>query len=357
MSGGVDSTVAALLLKQDGYDVVGLTFWLWSFPGAPDYHGKTKCCSRDGAAIAAHELGIPHHTIDASAAFYDMVVRDFIARYRRGETPNPCGRCNRDLRFPLAFKYADNHGFDYVATGHHVRIVRGNGGLELHRGVDPGKDQSYFLYGLSSRDLKRLLFPVGGMRKDEVFALAREQGLHAALLPESQDLCFAIDGRFDFLFSHDDLTPGPIIDRRGRVLGTHHGLPRYTIGQRRGLGITAPEPLYVIGLDVAKNAVIVGTRDELYADGLIANEASFVSGTPPDGGARVSAKIRYRSPAAAGTFQPLASDHFIVQFDLPQRAVTPGQIVAVYDGDRLLGGGTIEKAFGKDGGIIDDRPQ
>ena len=345
MSGGVDSTVAAFLLNRDGYDVEGLTFWLWSFPGAPDYHGRTKCCSLDSAALAARELGIPHRTVDASAAFYDTVVRDFIARYRRGETPNPCGRCNRDLRFPLAFKYADDHGFDYVATGHHVRIVRGNEGLELHRGVDPGKDQSYFLYGLRSHDLERLLFPVGGLHKDEVFALAREQGLHAAQLPESQDLCFAVDGKFDFLFSHDDLTPGPIVDRRGRVLGMHHGLPRYTIGQRRGLGITAAEPLYVVGIDAAKNAVIVGTRDDLFATGLIADEASFVSGTPPQAGAHLSVKIRYRSPAAGCTFQPLSGDRFAVQFDTPQRAVTPGQIAAVYDGDHLLGGGAIVQAL------------
>ncbi len=346
MSGGVDSTVAAFLLKSAGYEVEGLTFWFWSFPGAPDYQGKTKCCSLDTTAIAAAELGIPHRTIDTSDEFYEKVLRDFISRYRRGETPNPCVRCNRLLRFPLAFEYAEKHGFDFVATGHHARIVRGEGGTpELHRGIEPEKDQSYFLYGLSTHDLERLLFPVGGMRKAEVFALARTHRLHAARLPESQDLCFTVGGSFDFLFSSQDFTPGPIIDRQGRVLGKHKGLFHYTIGQRRGLGITSSEPLYVIGIDPGQNALVVGSEKDLYAPGLTASETNFVSGTPPEDGARLSAKIRYRSPAASCTFHPLSGDRFAVHFDTPQRAITPGQIVALYDGDRLLGGGTIEKAI------------
>ncbi len=346
ISGGVDSTVAALLLKEEGYAVEGATFWFWSYPGAPDYQGKTKCCSLDAATIAASELGIPHRTIDASEKFYEKVLRDFISRYRRGETPNPCGRCNRYLRFPLAFAYAEEHGFDYVATGHHARIVHGqDGSLELHRGIEPGKDQSYFLYGLRTRDLERLLFPVGGMTKKEVFAIARKNKLSAATLPESQDLCFALNGNFDFLFSDEDRAFGPIVDRRGHVLGTHHGLPHYTIGQRRGLKIASPAPLYVIGIDPKRNAIIVGGERDLYAPGLVANEASFISEGPPDDGARLSAKIRYRSPAAVCTFHPLSADRFAIYFDVPQRAVTPGQIVAVYNGDRLLGGGTIEKAF------------
>jgi len=345
MSGGVDSTVAAFLLKSAGYEVEGLTFWLWSFPGAPDYHGKTKCCSLDSAALAAQELGIPHRTIDASDAFYEEVVRDFVARYRRGETPNPCGRCNRHLRFPLAFRYAHDHGFDLVATGHHARIVHGeDGSPELHRGIELEKDQSYFLYGLTARDLSRLRFPVGGMRKAEVIALARAHRLRAAQLPESQDLCFAVDGRFDFLFPDRDRAPGPIIDVNGRVLGEHNGLFRYTIGQRRGLGIASSAPLYVVGIDPERNALIVGPEEALYAPGLIANEANFISGIPPEDGAKLTAKIRYRSPPAACTFRLIAAGRFAVYFDEPQRAITPGQIVALYSGDHLLGGGTIEKA-------------
>jgi len=346
MSGGVDSTVAAFLLKSAGYEVEGLTFWLWSFPNAPDYQGKTKCCSLDAAALAAAEIGIPHRTIDASVEFYEMVLRDFVSRYRRGETPNPCGRCNRYLRFPLAFTYAQSHGFDYVATGHHARIIREEDRPpELHRGIEPEKDQSYFLYGLTSQDLERLLFPVGGMRKDEVLALARANRLYAARLPESQDLCFAVKGNFDFLFSNQDFTPGPIINLQGRVLGQHKGLVRYTIGQRRGLGITASEPLYVIAIDPVKNALIVGNENDLYAPGLVASETNFISGSPPEDGVELSAKIRYRSPSAPCTFHLLPDGRFAVYFGAPQRAITPGQIIALYEGDRLLGGGTIEKVI------------
>ncbi len=346
MSGGADSTVAAFLLKSAGYEVEGLTFWFWSFPNAPDYHGKTKCCSLDAAAIAAAEIGIPHRTIDASDEFYEKVLHDFISRYRRGETPNPCGRCNRYLRFPIAFAYAHAHGFDYVATGHHARIVRGEGGSpELHRGIEPEKDQSYFLYGLRMHDLEQLLFPVGGMRKDEVLALARTHRLHAARLPESQDLCFAVNGSFDFLFSNQDFAPGPIIDLQGRVLGEHKGLFRYTIGQRRGLGIASSEPLYVVAIDPVKNALIVGNENDLYAPGLVASETNFISGSPPEDGVELFAKIRYRSPTAPCTFHLLPGGRFAIYFDTLQRAITPGQIVALYEGDRLLGGGTIEKVI------------
>ncbi len=346
MSGGVDSTVAALLLVEEGHAVEGITFWFWSFPGAPDYAGKTKCCSLDSATLAAEELGIPHRTIDASTEFYDLVLRDFADRYRRGETPNPCGRCNRYVRFGLALRYAKEERFDRVATGHHARILPDRGGrLHLHRGRDPQKDQTYFLYGLAEEDLENLVFPVGGMTKAEVFAVARNHGLSAASLPESQDLCFALEGGVDFLFRPEDFVPGPILDREGRVLGKHEGLPRYTIGQRRGIKVAADRPLYVVALDWKENAVVVGAEEDLYSCGLLAVEASFLSGEPPSQGARVEAKLRYRSPAFPATFTPLPADRFSLEFVSPQRAVTPGQTVALYDGDRLLGGGTIERGL------------
>ncbi len=344
MSGGVDSTVAALLLKEEGYEVEGITFWFWSFPGAPDYAGKTKCCSLDRAGAAASELRIPHRTIDASAEFYDLVVRDFVARYRSGETPNPCGRCNRYLRFRLAIDYARENGFDHVATGHHVRLVRGEDRLyHLLRGSDPKKDQSYFLYGLSQGDLELILFPVGGLKKDEVFAVARSADLSAAELGESQDLCFAIDGRTDFLFTDADLKPGPILDLAGNRLGTHEGLPRYTIGQRRGLGIAASRPLFVVDIDPKRNALIVGREEDLYRRSLIADEASFIAGEAPEEGLHVEAKIRYRSAPVGAVFHRIGPDRFSLQFDQPQRAITRGQIAALYDGDELLGGGTIAR--------------
>lgn len=346
MSGGVDSTVAALLLQGEGYEVEGITFWFWSFPGAPNYAGKTKCCSLDAATLAACQLGIPHRTLDASELFYERVLCDFIVRYRRGETPNPCGRCNRFLRFDLAFQFAQEEGFDRVATGHHARIVRDTEGhLHLKRGKDPNKDQSYFLYGIEQEDLGRLAFPVGQLSKEEVLAIACSRGLHAAFLPESQDLCFAENGRFDFLFSPEDLTPGPIVDRDGRVLGEHEGLPRYTIGQRKGLKIASARPLYVVAIDRGRNALIVGEEPDLYAVGLVAGEANYLSGKIPSEGTRILAQIRYRSPGFPAFFHPVGNDRLYLAFAEPQRAITPGQIAALYDGDRLLGGGTIERSI------------
>ena len=343
MSGGVDSTVAAKLLIDQGHDVEGITFWFWSYPGAPDYGGTTKCCSLDSAALAAQELGIRQRTIDASDLFYERVLRDYVARYSRGETPNPCGNCNRYLRFALALQYARKHGFDYVATGHHVRLSRDHEGtVHMLRGTDRNKDQTYFLYGLQQEDLVQLLFPVGELTKDEVFAIARRDDLHAASLPESQDLCFAIDGRTDFLFPQGMIRPGLILDTKGNRVGTHNGLVHYTIGQRRGLGISSASPLYVIGLDVEKNTLIVGQEEDLYSERLTASEASFVLGASPASGAKIQAKIRYRSPAVEGTFNVLPSDRFSVDFAQPQRAVTVGQIVALYAGEELLGGGIID---------------
>ena len=344
LSGGVDSTVAAALLKEQGYDVVGITFWFWSFPSAPDYAGKTKCCSLDTAALAAREVGIPHEEIDASEAFYRLVLEDFIARYRNGETPNPCGRCNRHLRFGLALEYAAEHEYDFVATGHHVRCLREpDGTLCLHRGTDPSKDQTYFLYGLAQDDLDRLMFPVGEMSKREVYAIARERGLTCAELSESQDLCFAVAGRTSFLFAQADLRPGPILDLAGNRLGTHEGLPNYTIGQRRGLGVPSDRPLYVVAIDPVHNALVVGEEDRLFRSELRAVDANYLSGHPPEDRSQLDVKIRYRSPAVGATFRRDSGERFEITFDEPQRAITPGQLAVLYNGDRLLGGGTIAK--------------
>jgi len=341
LSGGVDSTVATLLLKEAGHDVAAVTFWFWSFPGAPDYAGKTKCCSLDTAVLAARELGIPHEEIDASADFERVVLDDFVARYRRGETPNPCGRCNRHLRFGTALRYAADNGFDAVATGHHVRLTReADGSIAVRKGLDPNKDQTYFLYGLDPNDLARLRFPVGEMTKDEVVAIAETRGLACATLPESQDLCFALGGDASFLFPTDALAPGPILDLEGRVLGEHRGLPRYTIGQRRGLGIASDRPLFVIAIDPDRNALIVGPDEALLRSDLVACEANYLT-APPSDGQRVDIKIRYRSPAVPGIYHRISDDRFGLTFDRPQRAITPGQLAVLYDGDRLLGGGTI----------------
>ncbi|UCF10318.1 MAG: tRNA 2-thiouridine(34) synthase MnmA [Candidatus Bipolaricaulota bacterium] len=350
MSGGVDSTVAALLLLRAGHEVEGVTFWFWDFPGAPDIGTRNRCCSIDDATIAASQLGIPHRVLDAGDRFYALVISEYLARYRRGKTPNPCGRCNRSLRFGLALEIAAHEGFDYVATGHHVRIAAGaHGRCELHRGCDDEKDQSYFLYGLQGSDLSRLLFPVGEMTKDAVFAIARAEGLHAADLPESQDLCFACEGSTDYLFDPEDLRTGPILDREGRRVGTHEGLPRYTIGQRRGLGISSSHPLYVIALDAERNALIVGQEEDLLSDGLTADDASFLDGTGPEEGAWIEVKIRYRSAPEPAAYSRLEERCYLLHFGHPLRAVTPGQLAVLYDGDRLLGGGTIAEATSADG--------
>ena len=345
LSGGVDSTVAAQLLLERGYDVVGITFWFWSFPGAPDYAGATKCCSLDAAAQAAREVGVPHEEIDASNAFQRLVLEDFVTRYRNGETPNPCGRCNRYLRFGLALSYAEERGFDFVATGHHVRRVRGpDGGFSLHRGADPNKDQTYFLYGLAQDNLRRLLFPVGELSKEEVYGIARERRLTCAELPESQDLCFAVAGKTAFLFDRVELRPGPILDSAGRRLGTHRGLAKYTIGQRRGIGVPSSRPLYVVDIDPARNALVVGEEDLLFRSELTAVDANYISGRPPEDGSHLGVKVRYRSPAFGATFRGVSTERFDLVFDEPQRAITPGQLAVLYDGDRLLGGGTIAKS-------------
>jgi len=342
MSGGVDSTVAALRLAEAGHEVQGLTFWFWSFPGAPDYARRTECCALDDAAAAAAEVGIPHETVDASAAFHDLVLRDYVDRYRRGETPNPCGRCNRFLRFGLALDYAKENGFDAVATGHHVRIVTSEAGdFEIHRGRDRSKDQTYFLYGLNQTDLERLRFPVGELTKARVVEIARTRSLACADRAESQDLCFALGGETAFLFEPRDFEPGPIVDRSGTVLGEHTGLPNYTVGQRRGVGVPSDRPLYVIEIDAAANRLVVGPEEALLRSDLMAIDASFVSGSPPEDGSRLDAKIRYRSPAAPATFRQLSETSFALRFKSSQRAITAGQIAAVYAGDRLLGGGTI----------------
>ncbi len=342
LSGGVDSTVAALLLKEEGHDVVGITFWFWSFPGAPDYAGTTKCCSLDAAALAAQEIGIPQEEIDGSAAFDRLVLNDFVARYRTGETPNPCGRCNGHLRFGLALEYAKRNGYDAVATGHHVRRTREpDGTWALRKGADPQKDQTYFLYGLRRGDLDRLRFPVGELSKRDVFEIARSHGLTCAELPESQDLCFAVSGRTTYLFDRADLRPGAILDLSGDRIGTHDGLPNYTIGQRRGLGVPSDRPLYVVDIDAARNALIVGEEDHLFRRTLHAVDANYLVGNTPEDGSHLDVKIRYRSAPVGATFRAAGDDRFGLIFDEPQRAITPGQLAVLYDGDRLLGGGTV----------------
>ena len=335
MSGGVDSTVCAYLLLEQGYEVYGLTLWLWD-PSGPK---ENPCCSVNAAEIAARELGIPHETVQAHEEFFRLVIEPTLRAYREGRTPNPCIFCNREVRFALLLKEAEKRGIPYIATGHHARIREEDGKYLLLRGRDRAKDQSYFLYSLTQEELSRALFPIGELTKEEVKRIARERGFTAAYLHESQDLCFAPRGIGELI---PEAEPGPIVDLSGRVLGTHKGLPHYTVGQRRGLGISSPEPLYVVALDPKRNAVVVGPESALYAEGLVAGELTWIAGEPLGEAFSCEVQIRYRAAPVPCEVE-LKEGKAYVKFEKPQRAVTPGQAAVFYRGEVVLGGGVIER--------------
>ncbi len=346
MSGGVDSSMAALLLQEQGYEVIGATLNLWSYDGREEpYNG---CCSLEVRAVA-EQLGIPHHFVDEGAVFYERVIEPFIEEYLAGHTPSPCGRCNRLVRFPKLLELADALGCDLLATGHHARIDWENGKPYLLRARDSLKDQSYFLCGLTREQLRRILFPVGDYLKEELREIARRHGLIAARKPESQDLCFLPHGdrrRFVRERANGALRPGEIVDLEGRVLGEHPGLAFYTIGQRRGLGISAGEKLYVVALDREQGRVIVGPEEALYAEGLIAGEVHLIHPGEIQDEEQIEVKIRYRSRLAPAILQLMETSKRVrVLFEEPQRAVTPGQLAVFYHAEKVLGGGTIARAL------------
>ncbi|QAA76840.1 MAG: tRNA-specific 2-thiouridylase MnmA [Candidatus Bipolaricaulis sibiricus] len=336
LSGGVDSTVAAYLLREAGHEVQGITLWLW----APDGPLKNPCCSVDVAALAARELGIPHEVVQAQEEFRELVVDPTLRAYRAGLTPNPCAVCNQEVRFALLLREADRRGVPLVATGHHARVRRTEGTVCLLRGRDSTKDQSYFLYGLGQEELARARFPVGEKTKPEIKSLATSLGLTAARLRESQDLCFAPDGVPRLI---PEAPPGPLVDLRGRVLGEHRGLPHYTVGQRKGLGISSPDPLYVVALDGERNTVVVGPESALYASGLVAEHLHWIAGSPPRSRFSCEVQVRYRSRAVPAEVAVVGSEAS-VRFAQPVRAVTPGQAAVFYRGEEVLGGGIIARA-------------
>lgn len=347
LSGGVDSSVAALLLKRRGYDVHTLTFWLWDYPNSPEYRGKENaCCSLSTAEIVADQLDLPHYRIDLSSEFKSEVVNYTIEQYIQGVTPNPCARCNRVVRFELLREQAEEMGFPLIATGHYVRSVEQDDLKHLLKGIDENKDQSYFLYGLGQEELERAVFPVGDYTKEGIYNVAEEEDLVTGEVEESQDLCFVPEGDYrDFLEreASELMESGEIVDVEGNHLGEHGGLPFYTVGQRRGLGLQNNEALYVIDLDYENNRLVVGQEEELYSSRLIAADPNWVTGSPPTE-SDLEVKIRYRAPAVGATLE-ISGDGFRVSFDEPQKSITPGQIAAVYDGEELLGGGVIERAM------------
>jgi len=348
MSGGVDSSVAALLLRDQGYEVIGATLNLWSYDQGRQ-EPYNECCSLE-VRLVAQQLSIPHHFIDEGIDFKREVVDPFVADYLAGRTPSPCTRCNRLVRFPKLLEIADRLGCEHLATGHHARIEHTpDGSFALFKGRDLGKDQSYFLYGLRPEQLKRILFPVGDFQKMAIWEIARAHKLVSARKPESQDLCFIPWGDYrEYLKGQADGTirPGEMVDRAGQVLGRHEGLPFYTIGQRRGLRLSSAEKLYVVALDSESNRVIVGPESQLYSRGLIAAEVNLLAPLPVGEDLPVEVKLRYRSPAVAATLRlsPNADGDTCarLEFSQPQRAVTPGQIAVFYQGEHLLGGGIIE---------------
>lgn len=347
MSGGVDSSVAALLLQEQGYDVVGATLNLWSYEGRTEPYNE--CCSLEVRMIT-HQLGIEHHVVDEGQAFKEAVVDPFIEESAAGMTPLPCAKCNRFVRVPKLIELADRLGCDYVATGHHIRIRQAADGThQLLKGHDAQKDQGYFLYMLGQAELSRLMVPIGDYDKREVWKIAYDNNLISARKPESQDLCFLPNGdarQFLKDRANGAMQPGEIVDTEGTVLGQHDGLPYYTIGQRRGLGVSVGEPVYVVDKDREANRLIVGPEELLMSAGLIAEDVCFIH---PDGltePARAEVKIRYRSHPEPCTLEP--TDHLgrvAVKFDEPQRAVTPGQVAVFYHGELVLGGGTIAEAL------------
>lgn len=350
MSGGVDSSVAAALLVKQGYDVVGMMLRLWSEDGG----AANRCCTLDAiddARAIAGMLGIPFYVRDYKDIFKATIVEPFIEAYASGQTPNPCLICNRVIRFDMLLREALALGAEYLVTGHYARVRQNETGeWELWRGVDPTKDQSYVLHSLNQKNLPHVFFPLGDFTKERVREMAQDFDLPVFNKPDSQDLCFLGDGGYrGFLQRNapETLTPGEIVDTRGNVLGEHNGLPNYTIGQRKGLGIYRPEPTFVIALNPAANQVIVGGREELGRDELTARNVSYVSGKPPAEPIRVEAKIRYKSRPVPATVTPLAGNRLRAKFDSPLPDITPGQGFVFYDGDRVLGGGTIEMAMSR----------
>jgi tRNA-specific 2-thiouridylase len=349
MSGGVDSSVAAALMVEQGYEVIGIMMRLWAEDG-DHATGHNRCCTPDqmnDARYIADMLGIPFYVLDTRDVFRGSIVKFFMERYAAGDTPNPCLECNRHIRFEWLLNNALSLDADYLATGHYARVRHAaDGTFQLLRGLDDAKDQSYVLSVMGQAQLSKTLFPVGEYSKPHVRELAAKFGLPVASKHDSQDLCFLPDNDYRaFLRRHNAqiAQPGPIMTRQGAVLGEHTGLVDYTIGQRKGLGIAAAEPLYVIGTDLARNALIVGTADDLGRDHLTAARVNWVAGAPPTEPIRAQVKIRYKSKPAPATVTPLSATRVSVQFDDKLRDITAGQGAVFYDGDVCLGGGIIER--------------
>ncbi|SFL81609.1 tRNA 2-thiouridine(34) synthase MnmA [Pelosinus propionicus] len=353
MSGGVDSSLTAALLVQQGYDVIGATMQIWD-KDVPENDAENRgCCSLsavDDARRVADKIGIPYYVLNFREMFESTVIDYFVAEYGAGKTPNPCIACNRYVKFEGLLQKALALGAEYVATGHYARIGYDDhlGRHTLSKGIDHTKDQSYALYHLNQNTLKHFLMPLGDYTKVRTRELAAEFGLSVANKPESQEICFVPDDDYKgFLAdkSPDSLRPGNIIDIHGKIVGQHQGLPLYTVGQRKGLGLATGQPLYVVKLDFDNNQIIVGSNEDVFSSELIAEDLNFIAIDHLEAPITVSAKIRYGSREGVAVVSPLPEGRVHVKFREPQRAITPGQSVVFYDGDMVIGGGIIKNSI------------
>jgi tRNA-specific 2-thiouridylase len=344
MSGGVDSAVSAALLKEAGYEVIGIHMQLWPQERASASQVRSGCCSQGDAGDARRVcqiLDVPFYVLNLQGQFQRHVIDYFCREYSRGRTPNPCVACNQWIKFDVLLRQALSLGAEYLATGHYARIEPSEDGLRLLRGVDAGNDQSYFLYTLDQEGMRRVLFPLGAYGKARVRSMAAERGLPVADKPKSQDLCFVPHGRYPrFLRELLPWTPGDIVDVEGKLLGKHRGIASYTLGQRTGLGVAAGRRMYVVAIDAGTNTVVIGSEDRLYSSRLAAGGLKWIF-RKPESPTRVEAKVRYRSPAVSATLRP-HNGGVEVLFGEPQRAVTPGQSVVFYRDCEVIGGGVIE---------------
>lgn len=351
MSGGVDSSVAAALLVEQGYEVVGVTMRLWTEERPDQLRGHQQCCSVEDIGDArrvAGQLGIRHYVLNFEDAFREHVVDPFVDEYAAGRTPNPCARCNEHIKYRALLDRLLAFDGDFLATGHYARVAHGEDGVphRLLKGVDESKDQSYVLYMLGQEQLAKLLLPVGGLHKDDVRDVARRTGLDVAEKPDSVEICFVPGNDYRaFVTERVEPRPGELRDAAGAVLAHHEGVTGFTVGQRKGLGVALGEPRYVTAIDAATNVVTIGEEDDLYADHAAVEAVTWVAGATPPSGEPIAAKARYKAEAAPATIIEAAHGLATVRFDHRQRALTPGQAIAFYRGDEVLGGGTIARAW------------
>lgn len=347
MSGGVDSSLAAKLMVDKGFKCIGCTMKLYHNEDVGIERSNTCCSLEDveDARSVAYKLGMPYYVFNFTDAFHKTVIQKFIESYEKGITPNPCIDCNRYMKFDKLFEQATILNCDYIVTGHYSRIEEKDGKFILKKALDETKDQSYVLYSMTQKQLAHTLFPLGDMKKTEVRAIAEQNGFVNADKPDSQDICFVPNGDYGSVIelqTGNKPQSGNFVDKQGNILGKHKGLIHYTVGQRKGLGISGPEPLYVCKICPENGNIVLGSNDDLFGTELDAVDFNWISGEAPKDKFRCKAKIRYRQPEQWATVIPISKTAVHIVFDEPQRAITPGQAVVLYDRDTVLGGGTIK---------------